>query len=294
MRVWATFALASLVMATPGHAADKRDPLRIALKAPAHVESEFEFDTVPARSLGVRADAGACQVAGGTIGFASSDDERLYPIIATNALAPFIEEVARKVLTAWGVDVTSSRDGSLQLRCLNLSIEHRNRAVGATYAGEIRMEWTLLNRNGQGIAHGVITAAVDHYGLGRSAVNVNQTLADTIGSALDQASNEPGFAKLWSDAFQKNVVEPASEKPAPVKAPATKTSVVRPTPVRSSAPKASSEAPVASTPGTATGLSSQSRRSVEERLRELDSLYERKAITRAKYEKRRAQILDER
>ncbi|MBZ0222931.1 MAG: DMAP1-binding domain-containing protein [Dokdonella sp.] len=294
MKICTMITLALLALGTSAHAADKRDPLRIALKAPAHVETEFEMESVPARSLGVRVDAGACQVAGGIIGHASSDEERLYPIIATNALAPFIEEVARKVLTDWGLDTSSATDGNLQLRCEQLSIEHRNRAVGATYAGEVRLEWNLLNRSGQDVAHGVVTAAVDHYGLGRSAINVNQTLADTIGSALDQASNEPGFARLWSDSFQKFAAQAPAESSPPVKAPAAKARSSKSAPVRSTVPKAAPAAPVASTPAPEEERPAASTRSVEERLRELDGLYERKAITRAKYEKRRAQILDER
>lgn len=296
MKVWMGVALTLLALAANALAADKRDPLRVALKAPAHVESEFEPDleSVPVRSLGVRADAGACQASSGEIGHASSDEVRLYPIIASNALAPFIEEVARKVLAGWGVETGAARDGSLHLRCTQLAIEHRNRAVGATYAGEVRLEWSLLNREGQEVAHGVASAAVEHYGLGRSAVNVNQTLADTIGSALDQAADAPGFAQLWSDSFLKAVPRTAVEPAAPAKAATPKANAHKPAPARSRAPKAAPDAAVASTPSPAAEPAPASSRSVEERLRELDGLYERKAITRAKYEKRRAEILEQR
>lgn len=252
------------------HGADNREPLHVMLKAPV-AKGAVSTPTTgsPVRSLGVRVEDGRGESAGAVIGRATSDDDVLFPIIASNEVTPFVEGIVTRSLSVWGIDSATAKDGLLRLRYAQFDINEKNRAVGATYVAEVRFDWTLLNRAGREVSHGSVYGTTDHYGHGRSAENINETLADAIKGALAQLANEPGFRKLWSDSFQNDGV--------------------------ASAPRANAPAPAASGGKRArpVGKADPSTRSIEMRLRKLDELYERKAITKEEYEKRRAAILDE-
>jgi len=260
--------LAGLLAFASAQAADNREPLHISLKAPATKAATPAATGNPARGIGVRIEDGRGEAAGAVIGRATSDDDVLFPIIASNEVTPFVQEVVQQALSGWGIDGAAAKDGTLRLRYAQFDINEKNRAVGATYVAEVKLDWTLLNRAGREVSHGSVYGTTDHYGKGRSAENINETLSDALKSALAQLSNEPGFRKLWSDAFQNEGVAEAPRASAPAK---------RAKPAERAAEKAAGN----------------STRSLEIRLQKLDELYERKAITREEYEKRRAAILDE-
>lgn len=245
-------------------AADNREPLRVQLQAPAAKTAAQNATGNPGRGVGLRVEDGRGDAAGAVIGRATSDDDVLFPIIATNEVAPFVQGVVQQTLLSWGIDSAAENDGTLRLRYTQLDINEKNRAVGATYIAEVKLDWTLLNRAGREVSHGSVYGTTDHYGKGRSVENVNETLSDAIKSALAQLANEPGFRKLWSDAFQNEGVAETPRASAPAK---------RARPAEKAA--------------------DNSTRAIRIRLQKLDELYERKAITREEYEQRRAEILDE-
>jgi len=255
--------LAGLFAIASAQAADNREPLHVQLKAPL-AKSEVQATGNPARGIGLRIEDGRGDAAGAIIGRATSDDDVLFPIIASNAVTPFVQDVVQRSLAGWGIDSAKAQDGALRLRYVQFDINEKNRAVGATYVAEVKLDWALLNRAGREVSHGSVYGTTDHYGHGRSAENINETLSDALKGALAQLSNEPGFRKLWSDAFQNEGVAAA-----PRAAPPTKRTKAAAKPAGNST------------------------RSLEIRLQKLDELYERKAITREEYEKRRAAILDE-
>jgi len=257
-------ALAGLFAFAVAHAADNREPLSVLLKAPAASAAAAAVTGNPVRGIGLRVEDGRGEAAGAVIGRATSDDDVLFPIIASNEVTPFVRGVVQQTLSGWGIDSAAAKDGTLRLRYAQFDINEKNRAVGATYVAEVKLDWALLNRAGREVSHGSVYGTTDHYGKGRSVENVNETLSDALKSALAQLANEPGFRKLWSDAFQN---ESAAE------APRTSTPAKRARPVERAA--------------------GNSTRGIQIRLQKLDELYERKAITREEYEKRRAAILDE-
>lgn len=263
-------ALAGMFMFSTAHAADNREPLHVQLKMPAVKAARQVATSDPARGVGLRIEDGRGNAAGSVIGRATSDDEVLFPIIASNAVTPFVQDVVRQSLSGWNIDTTAANDATLQLRYAQFDINEKNRAVGATYVAEVKLDWTLLNRAGNDVAHGSVHGTTDHYGRGRSPENIGETLADALKDALAQLSNDAGFRKLWSDGFQNDGVVDAPRASAPAK------------PVKPVKRERAAEKPPA-----------HSARNLEIRLQKLDELYERKAITRGEYDKRRAAILDE-
>lgn len=260
-------ALAGVFAFSSAHAADNREPLHVPLKMPVVKAAKQAATNDPARGVGLRIEDGRGSAAGSVIGRATSDDDVLFPIIATNAVTPFVQDVVRQSLSGWNIDTAVAKDATLRLRYSQFDINEKNRAVGATYVAEVKLDWTLLNRAGNGVAHGSVFGTTDHYGRGRSAENISETLADALKDALAQLSNDPGFRKLWSDGFQNEGV--------------------------AEAPRASAAAKPAKRERTAEKPPARSARNIEIRLQKLDELYERKAITREEYDKRRAAILDE-
>lgn len=263
-------AFAGLFMLSAAHAADNREPLHVQLKMPVVKAAKQAATNDPARGVGVRIEDGRGNAAGAVIGRATSDDDVLFPIIASNAVTPFVQDVVRQSLSGWNIDTAAAKDATLQLRYSQFDINEKNRAVGATYVADVKLDWTLFNRAGNDVAHGSVRGSTDHYGRGRSAENISETLSDALKDALAQLSNDSGFRKLWSDGFQNEGVVEAPRASAPAKAakPAKRERAAEKPPARSA-------------------------RNLEIRLQKLDELYERKAITREEYDQRRAAILDE-
>jgi len=256
--------LAGLFVFAVAQAAENREPFHVSLRAPAAKATAPAKTGNSAYGIGLQVEDGRGDAAGAVIGRATSDDEMLFPIIASNEVTPFVQGVVQQTLSDWGIDSAASKDGMLRLSYSQFDINEKDRAVGATYVAEVKLDWTLRNRAGREVSRGSVHGTTDHYGRGRSVENVNETLSDALKSALAQLSNEPGFRKLWSDAFQKDGV--------------------------AETPRATAPAKRARSPEKAAGNST---RSLEIRLQKLDELYERKAITREEYERRRAAILDE-
>lgn len=263
-------ALAGLFTFSATHAEDHHEPLHVPLKMPVAKTAKQAATSGPARGVGLRIEDGRGSAAGSVIGRATSDDDALFPIIASNEVTPFVQDVVRQSLSGWNIDTAAAKDATLQLRYSQFDINEKNRAVGATYVAEVKLDWTLLNRAGNDVAHGSVHGTTDHYGRGRSAENISETLSDALKDALAQLSNDSGFRKLWSDGFQNEGVVEAPRASAPSKSAK---------PVKHE--RAAEKPPV------------HSARNLEIRLQKLDELYERKAITREEYEKRRAAILDE-
>lgn len=253
-------------------AAVNRDPLQIVLREPVAKKAAAPA-TEAARGLDLRIDDGRGTAAGSGIGHGSNDGEALFPISASNAVTPFVEAIARRTLAGWNIDAASGADGTLRLRYTRLEVDAQAHAVGATYVGAVRLDWALLNRAGHEVSRGSAEGGMQHYGRSRSADNINEALAGALQAALGQLATDPAFRKLWDASFQ------SEGAPPPPAAPATPARRVKAAAPATRADKAEE------TPSSAG--------QIMQRLRKLDELHERKAITREEYDKRRAAIIDE-
>ena len=180
--------LAGLSVFSAAHAADNREPFSVRLQAPPVKVAAPNPPGKAMRGVGLRVEDGRGDAAGAVIGHATSDDDVLFPIIASNEVTPFVQDVAQQALSGWGIDGAAAKDGTLRLRYAQFDIDEKNRAVGATYVAEVKLDWTLLNRAGREVSHGSVYGTTDHYGKGRSAENINETLSDALKSAVDGAT----------------------------------------------------------------------------------------------------------
>lgn len=257
----ATALLLGLGAVAAVHAEPDRTPLQIdlALKgAPANVAA----GSLPGsneRNIRLRVEDGRGAEAGAVIGQGVNDGVVVFPILARNDVAKYVDEVAHNVLNSWGLRLGDGSDGSLVLRFTKLNVAHNNRAVGATYVGNATIQYALTNRLGRILASGSFSGNVDHYGKGRSAEDCNEALSEAVTNALLRLLNDANFRKVWS-------TSPAITNAAPP-APAKRTRAAVPAP--------------------------SGGKSLEARLHELDALYKDGTINKDEYDKRRAEILKE-
>jgi len=244
----------------------ERRPLQIDLVVkgvPANAAATSPIAGAGERNIALRVEDGRGAEAGAVIGQGVNDGTVVYPILAKNDVGKYVEEVTRNVLSGWGLKLGDGTDGSLLIRYTKFNVAHNNRAVGATYVGDVTIAYSLTNRAGRILASGSFSGNVDHYGRGRSAEACNEALSEALADALSKLSNDTNFRKVWS-------TSPAvTDAPPPGKA-------ARPA---ASAP----EKPAANV----------SSKSLESRLHKLDGLYKSGAISKDEYDKRRGEILSE-
>lgn len=266
----AAAAALAFVFALPVSARDKREPLQVALKVPPPPTSKQQAANLPsgapARSIGLRVEDRRGGTAGAVIGQGTSDNEVLFPILATSDIDQYVDGVTRQIVGSWGIDTAGARDGTLLLRYTQLNATHSGRAVGATYIGEVKLNYVLANRSGKTVAEGSVSGYVDHYGKGRSVENVNEALADALRDAMTKLLNENGFRKIWADSFTAVSATPAGGDRTAASG-------------RSERPKK--------------GAGAASTKSIEARLQRLEELYAKGTITKDEYDRQRAAIVGE-
>jgi hypothetical protein len=249
-------------------AATDRSPMQVALTAKQASSGATETSPIAGsqdRSFALRIEDGRAPGAGQQIGEALDDGTPVFPIIATGNPAKFVEDVTRSVFATWGLHLGDPTSGTLALRFSKLNVAHNNRAVGATYIGDVTIDYTLLNRQGRVAAKGSFSGNVDHYGKGRSVENVNEALNEALGGALAQMLADAEFRKAWATAHDA----PVEAEPAQA----------------ASAPRESKAKPERK--------ENASTRSLEQRLRTLKTLLDNGTITQDEYDKRRAALLEE-
>ncbi len=265
MRSMMKFGLCALLAFAAGHADAEveRRPLQIALSAKPLSDDVLQASPIAGaaeRAIALRIEDARPGHEGAVVGQAVNDGTVVYPIIATNDVNRYVEDVTRNVIAGWGLKVGEATLGTLTIRYTHFNVAHNNRAVGATYVGDTTIEYSLANRAGRVLAKGTASGNVDHYGKGRSVEGCNEVLSESLAGALSQMLNDPGFRQVWSMSAQAVDAAPVAAKPAPAAKPAK---------------------------GGKDG------KSLQARLRKLDQLHADGAISDEEHRQRRKEILDE-
>jgi hypothetical protein len=263
--------LLGLAIADGALAAADRSPMQVALTTkatPAPATPPTPIAGAQDRSFALRVQDGRGAGAGQQIGQALDDGTPVFPIIATGDVSKFVEDTTRNAFTAWGLHLGDATNGTLAIRYTKLDVAHNNRAVGATYVGNVTIDYVLMNRQGRPVAKGEFAGTVDHYGKGRSVENVNEALAESLDGALTQLLGDADFRKAWAT---------ARDTPDTAKTETPAKPAARETPAKATADRGEDKAT----------------RSLEQRLRKLQTLRDNGTITQDEYDKRRSALLDE-
>lgn len=133
-----------------------------------------------------------------TIGQGTDDDDRPFPITATNAVATFARDAVNTVMAQTRLTSVADTDRVLQLRLTRFNVNESNKAVGSTYAAEVNFAYALTDRAGTALFEGSAAGAASRYGRARSGANCSEVLSDALKDAVIKVLREPGLQTAWT------------------------------------------------------------------------------------------------
>jgi hypothetical protein len=125
------------------------------------------------------------------IGESSDDDDKLWPVHATNDVTAWAHDALQKTLTEWDVKLADNAPLILAVKLTGLKLEESNKAVGSTFHAEVKLAASLKNAKGAVLWDGTAFGDATRYGKSRSEENANEVFSDAlIEAAADLLGNE--------------------------------------------------------------------------------------------------------
>jgi hypothetical protein len=191
----------------------------------------------------------------GVIGRGSNDADQPFPIVTQSDLLGYVTQTLTKVTDDWGIKTGTSAATILTVRLIRFHVEESNKAVGSTYAAEVRLGFAVSNKSGSVLTEGTALGDSHRYGRARSAANCNEVLSDALKAAYANVLSDHGLQEAW----EGRTTMAASPSRAPTRLPGE----------------------VPCNPNL----------SPEERLKRLDELLKKGLITKQEYVAQRAEIV---
>ncbi|HEX9942370.1 MAG TPA: hypothetical protein VGG03_10165 [Thermoanaerobaculia bacterium] len=152
------------------------------------------------------------------IGDSSDDDDRVWPVRASNDVIAWANEVLKKNAADWGIKTSDSAPLTLSGKLTRFRVVESNKAVGSTYNAEAQVAFTLADSQGRTLWEGATSGDATRYGRSRSAENTNEVLSDAIKEAYANLFNDAGLQNAWvgkgKPAASAPVASPAPAAPA--------------------------------------------------------------------------------
>ena len=145
------------------------------------------------------------------IGESTDDDDRVWPVRATNDLIAWAKEVLAKNAGDWGIRVDDGAPLTLAGKLTRFRVIESNKALGSTYNAEAQFSFQLRDRKGSVLWEGTGAGDATRYGRDRSEDNVNEVFSDATQEAFAAALAETKLQEAWLD------------KSGPIATPATQT-----------------------------------------------------------------------
>jgi len=125
------------------------------------------------------------------IGESSDDDDKLWPVHATNDVTAWAHGGLEKTLTGWDIKLADNAPLTLAVKLTALKLEESNKAVGSTFHAEVKLAASLKNAKGAVLWDGTAFGDATRYGKSRSEENANEVFSDAlIEAAADLIGNE--------------------------------------------------------------------------------------------------------
>lgn len=131
------------------------------------------------------------------IGESTDDDDRVWPVRATNDPIAWSKEVLAKNAGDWGIRVDDGAPLTLAGKLTRFRVVESNKAVGSTYNAEAHFTFALRDKKGQILWEGTGAGDATRYGRDRSEDNVNEVLSDATQEAFAAVLAETKLQEAW-------------------------------------------------------------------------------------------------
>jgi hypothetical protein len=214
--LWVVVAL-SLVGAAGAAAADKgifTISLRYAPQESVGSSSAILLPGITDRTVKLSIAEGRAGDDPAVIGDSSDDDDRVWPVRASNDVIAWANEVLKKNAVDWGIKTSDSAPLTLAGKLTRFRTLESNKAVGSTYNAEVQLAFTLADAQGRTLWEGAAAGDATRYGKSRSAENTNEVLSDAIKEAYANLFNDAGLQNAWVGKAKPGAAPGASSAPA--------------------------------------------------------------------------------
>lgn len=194
MRITLLALTASIALLTGAEAKNRSRPFDIALRfipgdGIASSTPEQLSSGVTDRPVRLLLTDGRSDLA--DIGESSDDDDKLWPVHATNDVTAWAHDALEKTLTGWDIKLADNAPLTLAVKLTALKLEESNKAVGSTFHAEVKLAASLKNAKGAVLWDGTAFGDATRYGKSRSEENANEVFSDAlIEAAADLIGNE--------------------------------------------------------------------------------------------------------
>ena len=131
------------------------------------------------------------------IGDTSDDDDRVFPIRASNDVVSWADEALKKNAADWGIKVAADAPLTLAGKLTRLRIVESNKALGSTYTAETQVAFALTDSQGRTLWEGAASGNATRYGKSRSQENASEVLSDAFKDTLSNLFNDAGLQDAW-------------------------------------------------------------------------------------------------
>lgn len=131
------------------------------------------------------------------IGDSSDDNDRVWPVRASNDVIGWANEVLKKNATDWGIKTSADAPLALAGKLTRFRVVESNKAVGSTYNAEAQVAFTLKDSQGRTLWEGAASGDATRYGKSRSQENTNEVVSDAIKEAYASLFNDAGLQNAW-------------------------------------------------------------------------------------------------
>jgi len=154
------------------------------------------------------------------IGESSDDDDKMWPVHASNDVTAWANEVLTKSAADWGIKTADNAPLSLSGKLTSLRLVESNKALGSTYNVEVQVAFALKDSASRTLWEGSAAGDATRYGKSRSEENANEVLTDALKEAFIDLFNTPALQEAWGGkAKPMATAAPAAAPAAPAVSP---------------------------------------------------------------------------
>jgi hypothetical protein len=130
------------------------------------------------------------------VGTWSDNDDRLYPLSATNDVLEHARTVLLMVVQAWGIEVSEDADFRLEGKLTRFFVSESDQAVGSMYRAEVGVRFSVRDKRGDAVWSGGAVGDAGRYGKSRKMRNANEVLSDALKEAYANILDSEGLHRV--------------------------------------------------------------------------------------------------
>lgn len=144
------------------------------------------------------------------IGESSDDDDKMWPVHATNDAVSWAHDALQKTATGWDIKLADNAPLVLAVKLTGLKLEESNKAVGSTFHAEVKLAVSLKNAKGGVLWDGTAFGDATRYGKSRSEENANEVFSDALLEAAADFMGNEGLQGAWAGNGSSRAAAPSA------------------------------------------------------------------------------------